>query len=225
MRLIQFLYAPGRVFGELKGNNWVLPLGAAAIIFLLSAILMLNAIGPDAVMNRASQKTIRSHEPPADLDEPWSTLAFAISFGALASIASVLVYAGVASWVLRLIHERTNYGIVLAVCSYAAYANQLVGFVLRLAVVIYHRLSGVQLTVASIKTDASIFLGRNLHTGRLYSLASSLDLLTLGFIVLFAWGLAKSTVKIQFSRAALAAAVPWAAWTLVKLALAGGARQ
>ncbi len=206
MRLVQVLYSPEKCFSEIGPGDWQLPLSAIAVIFLISLSLQFLL-----VVLRLSAK----------FGSGLSILSFLGAF--VLFVGNLLVYASVSWWVLNLVRGPPNYGVVLSVISYAAYVRELARLFMTISVAGYHIATGSPLTTGiAVRTDATIFLDKAIATGRLHSLASSLDIMTSGFIILVAFGFNASILRVRWSEAYVASSIPWAAWTLVKLAMADG---
>jgi len=151
----------------------------------------------------------------------FSELTFLGAFGLV--VCRIVVYASVSWWILWEVRGTTSYGIVVSVIFYGAYVVELVRLLLRVPVAAYHIATGLPLTTGiGVPTDATVFLDKAITTGRVHSLLSSLDLITLGFIVLVAVGFNASILRVRWGQAFLAASTPWAAWTLIKLVITGG---
>src|SRR2546428_7862366 len=145
MPLIQFLYAPGRVFTDLKENSWAPPLVAFVLLFLLAPVLVWHAIGTNQIIRRGLEAIPEASGRDISASYLLPRISLAAIFVAAVNVLNVLIIAWGIRWVLRLVHEVTSYGIVLAVWSFAAYAKELAKFLILTAVVIFHRLAHTSL--------------------------------------------------------------------------------
>lgn len=218
MGLLKIFYSPGTLFREIRGNGWGMPLVASMVLFLASAAIAAQFIGSYNVVQNAFRR-ISPHptERPSPTETPQSTILISIGLGALANSAGVFVYAAMTLLTIRLIVEPAAYRIVLTVCAYASYVSELANLFVRVVVVAYCRVIGRKVVNGDIfRVDATLLLVQ--PTGaRLRSLASSMDVFAFIFIAVIAFGLTKSDYRIPFKKSALAAMVPWLAWTLIKL--------
>jgi hypothetical protein len=210
MIFTQFFHAPGKVFSELRANDWATPLGVAVMFSAVSAILMLNAIGIEVITHKLQEMGHR------DVTE--FPLGQAVAAASVLVVLKVLVYASVIFWVLRLKQELTNYGIVLAICSYGACIDEMLTFLINFGVWLYHRIIHVPLAdVKRIRTDAAVFLNNATTHRSLYDFARSLNLLDIIFIVVVGFGLSKAVPKIGFAQGILVATIPLAGWMLLNV--------
>src|SRR5262245_41513348 len=127
MTLIRFLYAPAKVFADLREYSWAPPLVAYFLLALLSAELMWRAIGPDEYIRRGLETIPKAEVSGRDVSASYlrPRLAGAVIFAAAMNVLNLLIIAWVIRWVLRLVHGVTSYTTVLAVWSFAAYARAL----------------------------------------------------------------------------------------------------
>jgi hypothetical protein len=215
MKLVEVTYSPGSVLGRLGPTSWVLPLAASLVIVVLATALMIYAVGFDSIMGvRGPELGAQGANQHATIGEARNTALVATAFGTALKLALVLVFALVIFALLRLSNLGVPYWTVLAVCSYGAYARELLDLSIKAVVVAYHRFTEVPLTNAAIPTDASVFL--HAPEGWLRSLIESLDLLTLWYLVVVIFGLTKAVPTLRFYRAALVTASPWLLGTLLK---------
>jgi hypothetical protein len=215
MTLIDLFYAPGKIFSELKRNSWAVPLGASMILFVLSGIVTVNAVGAGALQHKLLNVYPGTFDHYTEVSDLRKLMIPVLAVGAILSAIKVMIVAGVILWVVRLSREIATYSMVLAVCSYGAYAAELAKLVVRLGVVLYHHLASVPLTSEShFQPDATVFLDK--VAGPLHSLTASLDLATFGFILVVAFGLSRTISQLRFSKAILVVVIPWIAWTLAK---------
>ncbi len=222
LKLFEILYRPGEVFAGLQKHSWIAPLLASFILALLSGLVVARAIGMNTLMHQAGQIP----NGPRHINS--SEVAVAIYWGivgkALLGIIGLLLFSAVILALWRVLATPMSYHNVLAVCSYAAYLKELVRFVMSLGTALYCEFAGVPLTSATtIRTNASVFLEKA-TAGPLYAMAKSLDVLTVGFLVVVAFGLCKTVPKVRFYTAALTVFAPWVAWVLVGMGLAARRR-
>jgi hypothetical protein len=201
MKLIRLFYEPGRVFSELQDANCVPALLALTVLSLLSNIVIVNAIGLDVIMGRA-----HSLHAPNKL-----TLILTIySAKTILVLLGLIVIAAVFYTVLRVVESSEQFGAVLTICSYAAYAREAARLVIALGAVSYYRLTHVKMIGASeITTSAVVFLRKPASSRLLYYLVNSLDVLTLVFMGLVIIGLWKGVPHLRLPRAILVAAISW----------------
>jgi hypothetical protein len=110
---------------------------------------------------------------------------------------------------------------LLGICAYASFITELAGLVLRCIVAgIYHSWGLPMSQAFPLKTamsDLHVLAGAN---EAIKSVSSSLDILTLGFFILVAFGLSKSMGGLGFASAVKIVALPWLAWVAFNVVLA-----
>lgn len=216
MKLVEVIYSPGSVLGRLGPRSWVLPLAASLIIVVLATALMIYAVGFDSIMGvRVPELGGQGGNQPANIGEARNTALVATAFGIAVKFALVLAFALLIFALLHLTEPGIQYLTVLAVCSYGAYARELLDLSIKVVVVAYHQFMNTALTSAAISTDASVFL--HAPEGWLRSLMESLDLLTLWYLVVVIFGLTKAIPTLRFYRATFVTASPWLLGTLLKV--------
>src|SRR5688572_30173812 len=114
MVLIQFLYAPGKVFADLKENGWALPFVASILLYLLSAVLLWHAVGTSGIISRGLEMDPGAFGRLASAAEFRPRFMLVIVLGTVVNGLTVLIAAWAILWAVRLIHTATSYGTVLA---------------------------------------------------------------------------------------------------------------
>jgi hypothetical protein len=104
---------------------------------------------------------------------------------------------------------RTRYAVVLAICSYAAYAREAVRLIMTLVVVSWHLLARIPMAYPDdFKTNAAAFMNPN-AARQLFLVARSLDVLMFGFLALAIVGLWKTIPNLRLQRANEVVLVSW----------------
>src|SRR5262249_32447049 len=161
------------------------------------------AIGPDEYIRRGLETIPKAEVAGRDISASYlrPRLARAAIFAAAMNVVNLLIIAWVIRWVLRLVHGVTSYTTVLAGWAFAAYPRALVALLIASAVLVFCHLVHKPLPDGrSIRTDATLFLKGAVISGRLRTLAESLDLQLIGFVLLAAFGLSKVIPKLRFSK-------------------------
>jgi len=211
MRLIRLFYEPYEVLSELRDASWAPAFVACIALSLLANFVVVKAIGTDVLMNRLPT------DAKSKMAEPALLVALCTSRTALMAVGLLVM-----SFVMWLVlnfrrssvaetgaEARARFGVVLAVCAYAAYAREAVRLIITLAAVSWHHFARVPLVYADdIKTNAAAFLGPN-AAGPLFRLARSLDALMFGFLALAIVGLWKTIPNLRLQRANEVVLVSW----------------
>jgi hypothetical protein len=138
-------------------------------------------------------------------------------------VLRLVVYATVAYWVLLQCHVFKTFGAVLSIVLFGGFIAELARLLLMTVVAVYRVLNKIPLTAESrLRTDATVFLNKAITSGRVYNFMSSLDGLTICFILVVAVGFSATVGRARWSQSLLAASTPWTAWTLIKLAIGDG---
>lgn len=232
MRLIRVFYEPEKVFAEIKDAQkgvWMLPLIATLLISFLTTFTFLSMIGLETITRNqleASPRVTQSlgqeridqmaREAGASTARKVVTYATAVA----ASAISMLLVAAILFGLAQMMDAGTTYGKVLAVCCYSFFAYGLVTGIMSIAIIAATSdYSGLDLG-SLIKTNPAIFLDKSTTSRPLYSLLSSLDLLSFWLIFLLGLGLSKVGPKLKLSRALTLVIIPWVVWVLGRAGLA-----
>lgn len=228
-------YAPGVVFDDVREGrrNFLVPAIVAVLLNTLLAFAVIQMVGYENIVRKSIegntviaerlgpdgvQKAIEQANTPVR-----RTLSYVMP--GISTILVLLIVAGLLTGILALMESRPSFGKTLTMYSYCFYAYLVVTGLLSLLV----------LSLMRDKADADVQhllmfnLGAALDkasTNRfVYSLASSLDLLSIGFVMLISYGLSRIAPGVSFGKALAAVGGLWAVWILIKagFALAFGA--
>ncbi len=220
MKLIRFIVEPGVVLSQVGSTSWIAPFLASMVLFAFSGVLMISAAGTRTLFDSA-----RTADPGAFGEETTLT-AFqgqmlpTLAFGAVFTMIRVVAIAATIWAILRYFAMPVDYFIALAICAYASYLRELVSVILRLLVVVYHYSVHIPLAGPVVLRTNLTFLSDKIPTGgAVGSLASSIDILSLGFAFMVAFGLSRRIADLGLERAVRLVALPWITWIVLKAIL------
>ena len=124
-------------------------------------------------------------------------------------VTNVLVIGAVFYFSCRLAAMPVKFGNVLAICWYAAYAQEVARLLTTVGVFSYAEFSRVPLTLT---TNATVFLNAATTAGPLYYAAGFLDAPTVAFLVLVVIGFWKCSPNMRLQRAIPIVFTSWLAF-------------
>jgi hypothetical protein len=203
MRLIRIFYEPWQVFTELRDGRWIPALSACILLSLLSQIIFVNTIGTDVLADRAEMDHFAKRP---EISHSALTLVM-YATRPIGTAIGLLVTALLLCAVLYAVNGVVHWGVVLAVCSYAAYVREAINCVLTLVAILYFRTLGMPLR--NIITDATLFVTRANTSRLMYQILSRLDLLTFGFLALVTIGVWKTNPSLRLQKAVAVVLISW----------------
>jgi hypothetical protein len=175
---------------------------------MVANLVLVNAIGVDTLLRGAGAKKLSPNHLTPELVGVYAARSLMMIIGVL-TISVVL-------WiVLRIFRQplldgnSVKYLVALTICSYAAYAREVLRLIITFVVVLWHHILKVPLTSGqAIQINIAAFL-RGPVSRPLFILARSLDVLMLGFLGLITVGLWKVVPNLPIHRAASVTVVTW----------------
>lgn len=229
MGLLTVFYAPEKLFAEVgKTKGWLLPFVAAVLLVAVMTGLTVNMIDMGAVTRTqiesnsflASRMTqAQIDQAVANADTPAAKIR-SIIFGTVGAAIVTLILAGILFGLAQITDAGAGFKNVLAVVAYSGFAYGLVsGLGGIIALKMMGDTSGVDV-YNLIKLNPTLFMDKTTASKMLYSLASSLDLLSFWRIFLLGLGLSKISLKMTLGKGLMIAIIPWVVYVLGKMGLA-----
>jgi len=225
--LIEIFYEPGKVFDYVRERGaWAIALIANIILILFTSTYATHAIGPDNIARHQLETSRMAASMTPEQKETAAQAALSPTRQAITGAAVVVV-----TIVIFVIFGLLNMAI-------AGVSGSPIKFGQAMGVTVYSSwpltllrtlLSVVVIMMAADKADldpqhllafnAGAFLDKATTSKFVYSLASSIDLLTFATMLLGAYGLAR-VAKIAFSRALVGLILIWIVFSFVGAGLA-----
>jgi hypothetical protein len=224
--LFEVFYQPGKLFASLPERKfaWLAPLIAAALLGSISYFLMIHYLGAENLARQSMQmmasrmspdqmqQAIAQASTPMRVNISYVTAAVAVSFGLLLISGALMAFA-------MMTKSPPHFGTMFAMVTLANFPYALVTALmtwLTLALSPDPTSLDFQHLLA---TNVGAFMNKNETSKGLYSLMTSLDLLTFVEIFLLSLGFAKITrSKIGGGLGAVLAL--WILWVFIKMGLA-----
>jgi hypothetical protein len=228
--VLKIFYSPEEVFrySAVKAG-WVLPLAFSALLASLLVVVVTNSVDTKAMLRKqlASRPELVQQLGQDKIDEivqqsesPGRRLTSYI----VAAVAPPIVIgaiAGLLTGMLLLFGARPEFRRVLFVTAYSYYVYYAVTLVLSsLLLFLTKDKSEIDLNNL-VKANLGAFLDKASHSKVLLSLASSLDVFTLGLLFLIGFGLSKAITRLSFGKAITAVGCLWLVYVAAKAGLSG----
>ncbi len=230
--LLTIFFSPGDTFvsaGRSGKRPWLVPLIAACLIALAINVMVVHVIGMETIMRTQleSRPAIVEQMGQEKVDqmvraagESQTQLWIGRVMAVVGTIIFLCIAAGLILGGLMMTGAETNFAAVLTACAWAWYvylAIQAIATAAFLAAV--RDFSGVDVS-SLIVLNPSMFLDRSSTSPALYSLVSSLDLLSFLAIFLMALGISKLSAGVSFGKAFAVVIVLWGVYVLGKAGFA-----
>jgi hypothetical protein len=209
--LIEVFYQPGKLFESLpeRRGAWVFPLIANIILLVLIAWLVPHYIGRENVARRQLEAFSGRMSPEqleaaiARSNSPASIYSGYVIAGIGAALV-LLVISGIMIAFAMMTSRPPKFGAMFAMVAIAFFPYWLVTTVMT-ALILMASPDPAALDIRNlIATNLAAFMDRNSMAKGLYSLMSSIDILSFGEIFLLAYGFSKLTrVNIFFGLTAV----------------------
>ena len=224
--LLQMFYAPGLVFDDVREGrrNWVIPTIAVIVISTILAVVLIQMVGYENIVRKSIEgnKAIAERLGPAGVEDAIqksnTPLRRNLSYvmPGIGSIFVLLLVSGLLTAILAIMDSRPSFGKTLAMYSYSYYLYAVVSGLLSLLV----------LSLMSDRADADLqhllmfnagaILDKETTNRFVYSLASSLDLISILNLMMISFGLSKIAPGVSFGKALSAVGALWLIWILIK---------
>jgi ABC-type multidrug transport system fused ATPase/permease subunit len=227
--LVTVFFSPEKLFAEqAEKPKWVLPLIASMIVVLIVSVAIGQLFDMGAYVREkmesnpfvAQRLTPQQIEEAAQQANSQSAKIRSAVIAPLVNGAGILIVAGILVGLAMIVDAGTTFKKVLAVAAHSAFAYGVVsGFGGVLVLLIMGDTTGVDIQNI-VKLNPTLFLDPTETSKWLYSIATSLDLLSFWQFFLLGLGLSKVSAKLPLGKALGLVAVPWVVWILIKMAIA-----
>lgn len=229
MGLLNVFFSPEKLFAEqAEKPSWVLPLIASVIItaIVVASVGQLFDAGAYVREQIESNAFLAQRLTPEQIEQqvqnatsPAAKVRNAI-IAALVTGVGIVVVAGLLFGLAMIADAGTTFKKVLAVAACSSFAYGLVsGLGSVLVLLLMGDTSGAD-PQNIVKLNPTLFLDPGDTSKALYSIASSLDLLSFWQFFLLGLGLSKVSAKLPLGKALFLVAIPWVVWILVRMGLA-----
>jgi hypothetical protein len=221
--LLEVFYQPGKLFASLPERNfaWVAPLIVCALIGVLSSWVVPHYIGRENI-TRQSMEMFASRMSPEQMQQAISRansptqVYIGMASGAIATAVSLLVVAGLLMAFGMMTKRAPRFASMLAMVGLAIFPYLLITTLMSWMTL------ALSPDPASIDfrnilaTNIGAFMNKNETSKGLYSLMTSLDILSFAEICLLSLGFSKLT-KAKFGAGLAAVLALWAVYVLIKM--------
>ncbi|MGI8990863.1 MAG: YIP1 family protein [Bryobacteraceae bacterium] len=226
--LLQIFYEPGKVFDRVRERGgWLTPFIATVLVIMLSAGLAVSLIGMENIARKQLESNPKMVEQLGqqkidqmvhDSNTP-ARKALVFVMSALGGATYLLVIAGLFTGLLSLMESKAKYKQVLGATAYAVFPFAVIGFVMSALILVLSN-DRSELDMRNlIALNPGAFLNKESTSKPVYSLASSLDLLSFGQIAMISYGLSKVS-GVAFTKCLLIVVVLWGIYVLGKAGVA-----
>jgi Yip1-like protein len=222
--LAEVFYQPGILFSSLseRRRTWIVPFVADILLILLTAFVVIQLMGMETIMRQRFEASTRlspeqKEQIIARARSPVQTYASYAVAGVQGAVG-LLAIAGMLLVFANMTNRQPRFSQHLAMVSYAFFPYWLITCAMTTLILIAAP-DRTQLNVTNlIATNAAAFMNPNATSKGIYTLASSLDLLSLAEIALLSYGFAKLNRTSIFFGLAVVTGI-WLLYVFVKLGL------
>ncbi|MGE5567880.1 MAG: YIP1 family protein [Rhodospirillales bacterium] len=229
MKLFQVFYAPEELFaGVGKTASWRLPFIAYILVTLVITFANTSLVDQGSVLRAQLEPSPRIAEQlgqeridqmAREANAPAARIRTCI-IAPISSAVVALIVAGVFFGLAQITSAGTTYKKILGVTAYSLFAYGLVAGAGGLIVLlIMGDPSGAEMTNL-IKLNPTLFMDRASTSKALYSIASSLDLLSFWMIFLLGLGISKVSAGMSLTKGLIIVIIPWIVYVLGKAGVA-----
>ncbi|HYA16252.1 MAG TPA: YIP1 family protein [Bryobacteraceae bacterium] len=198
LTIAEVFYQPGKLFASLgdRAAAWILPLAADIAVLVASTAAVVNLVGMETIVRqRLAGTNLSPEQMQRALDRVASSNAAYFSYAGAAStgILTVLVVAGLLMVFALMVEKKPKFSTVLAMVALAFLPYWLIsGLMTTLVLVASPDRTALDLTNL-LATNAGVFLNKETAGKGLYSVMSSIDLLSFLAIGMLGYGFSKVT--------------------------------
>ena len=221
-----FLQAEATFEAINRRPNWLLPILAVMVVSFLANAFVISTIGYDRLLREQMEQSLQVQEMPEEQRQELIASQLESQFvrvlGYVApvfSVFAILIVAGVLLLGVTLAGGRSTFRKVLSITGHSFFAFSLVNSVLLCLVVFFNP----EETASNIQNAVQSHLGFLVDSKEspvLFTLASSIDLLSFYFMYLLAKGLAAAPKRLSFASALTVVVVLWMVWVGLKIGYA-----
>lgn len=226
--LLQIFYDPAKVFARVREKGiWLIPFLAVSLTIMTTVAITVNLIG----MENMTRKQLESNPKLAeqigpekldkiirDSDTP-ARKALACVAGGAGGAFYLLLIAGIFTGLLSLMSGTAKFKQVLGASSYALFPFSVLTCLMSTLIILLSN-DRSELNLRNlIALNPGAFLDKETTGKSLYSVASSLDLLSFGQIAMLAYGLSKVS-GVPLTKCLMMILALWAIYVLGKAGVA-----
>lgn len=221
---VQIFFSPSDAFVLSGKRPWLLPLIAACLVALVMNVVLVTGIGMETLMRNQleSRPELAERLGQDKIDQmvhdagsparKW--IGFASAFFVTAIVLAII--AGIYLGALLATGAETTYGAVLAACALCWFAYLTVQTIATgVFVASVKDYSGVDMQNV-IALNPTLFVTRATTSKFVYSLLSSLDLISFWVIALMGIGFAKVSRNVSITKGIVTVVVVWAVYVVGK---------
>ncbi|MCU1257752.1 MAG: hypothetical protein JWO80_637 [Bryobacterales bacterium] len=222
--LLEVFYSPGAVFDRVRERGtWWPPLAAIVVVGLLAGALMMNMISMSTIVRKQLESNPQTVERlgPDGIERVANNPAYKVLgyAGAIGLPIVIVAISGILMGALSITGQKVSFKQVLGATAYAWWPYYLLVTAMTMLIV-YLSADRSDLNFKNlVATNVGAFLDPQTTSKPLYSLASSLDLLSFGLILFISYGLS----RVSKVRMGTCAAIVFGIWAIYVLAKAGSA--
>lgn len=222
--LVQIFYDPAAVFAKVRERGmWAPPLIASALITIVFGFYMSRTIGLDNVIRRFyDEHPSLSSQIPEDKKEEAirnasspPRVAMSSVMGGVSSVIITLIIAAILMAMLAIMDRKPDFPRILGATAWASFPFTVVTCVMGVLILLISKDPSELDPQSLFATNLGAFLDKNTIGRFAHSLASSLDVLTLGKIGFISYGTSKVTGVSMGSVIAVVAGL-WLVWVMLK---------
>jgi hypothetical protein len=221
---IQIFYDPGAVFARVRERgSWAAPLVALALITMMFGYYVTHTIGMENMTRRFFDEhpSIANQMPPDKKEQAIqqsgspARLAMGAVFGGIGAAIVTLIIAVILMVMLSIMDRKPELAKILGTVAWASFPFTVIGCIMGVLILFLSKDPSELDPQTLLATNVGAFLEKNSTGSFLYSLASSLDLLSIGRVFLLSFGLSQVT-GIAFARALTLMVGLWIFWVLLR---------
>jgi len=228
-QLIDIFFSPGKVFELLREKAvFIPPIVAVTLLGIITFAVFANLIGLESIARKQLENTnnrmtanLTEEQKETAIRQAGSPVRLGMDYGGIAvgTPISMLIVAGAVLGVLSLAGGKLKFGQVLGVTAFAAVPFALLSLVMSVAVILASPDRDSLDITNLIATNIGAFLNKDTTNKALYSIAGSMDLITLLHIAFLGWGLSKAS-RLSFTTCTVLVTALWGVLVLAKAGLA-----
>ncbi len=223
MGIFEVFYQPGKLFASLENRRgaWVAPLIVGLLLSLVTTVTAIRIIGMDTIIHQRLQNTQLSPEQMQQaLERANSPAILYISYASpiVVGALALLIIAGLLTIFALIGSKQPKFSTNFSMVAFAYLPYTLVVCVMTLLVLMTAPDKSVLDVNNLLATNVGAFMDKDTMSKGLYSLLSSIDILTFVEIGLLSYGFAKiNRTSVAFGLFAVMSL--WVVWVLIKMGL------